>query len=167
MSINRYRPHLLVLPEDESYKDMANGFNNHHDFGNKRVIQVLPPAGGWKHVLAKCLNDDYEMKKYTAGMILLLIDFDNKYKKRFECIKRKIEKKFVEPELRDRIFVLGVLSEAESLKKRINLTYEQIGEALYTDCVEKKSNLWSHDLLKHNETELKRMMNSVNSFLFN
>lgn len=46
MSVNNYKPHLLVLPEDEANRQLANGFLQ--DFSlNLRCIQVLPIAGGW------------------------------------------------------------------------------------------------------------------------
>lgn len=47
MSINAYKPHLLVLPEDDANREMANGF-----LLDSRVLMcnmsVLPPAGGWR-----------------------------------------------------------------------------------------------------------------------
>lgn len=46
MSINKYKAHLLVLPEDDANRQMANGFILDPNL-NERVIQVLPPVGGW------------------------------------------------------------------------------------------------------------------------
>jgi hypothetical protein len=50
MGINRYKPHLLVLPEDDSNRQIANGFILNPSL-NERLIQVLPPTGGWTKVV--------------------------------------------------------------------------------------------------------------------
>ena len=68
--------------------------------------------------------------------------------------------------MKDRVFVLGILSEPEELKKKISKTFEEIGECLAEDCPEKKNELWEHELLRHNESELNRIIVSVQSFLF-
>ncbi|NER94023.1 MAG: hypothetical protein F6J86_09315 [Symploca sp. SIO1B1] len=71
------------------------------------------------------------------------------------------------PDLQKRVFVLGVLSEPEKLKTALNqMTYEEIGKALANDCYYNTSELWGHELLKHNKPELARMIDSVKPFLF-
>lgn len=50
MSINRYQPHIFVLPEDDANRQMANGCVKSLTV-NGRVIQILPPVGGWMNVL--------------------------------------------------------------------------------------------------------------------
>ena len=71
--------------------------------------------------------------------------------------------------------ILRVLSDPEDLK-RIKKKFEsigtgkleQIGETLANDCSNNNTDgLWGHDLLKHNKTELDRMILSVKPFLFN
>ncbi|MEL6815565.1 MAG: hypothetical protein AAFP03_12215, partial [Cyanobacteria bacterium J06598_3] len=52
MSVNKYQECLLVLPEDDANRQLANGFSNNIGI-NENVIQVLPEAGGWKKVLNK------------------------------------------------------------------------------------------------------------------
>ena len=47
MSVNKYLPHLLILPEDDANRELANGFVLNHAV-NSRAVQILPPAGGWK-----------------------------------------------------------------------------------------------------------------------
>lgn len=161
MSVNRYKPHILVLPEDDANRQIAAGFILDPNL-NAWAIQVLPPVGGWKKVV-----DDFRevyapvMKGYPERRIVLLIDFDQKYEKRLSCVKD------ISPELVDRVFVLGSLSEPEDLKRNIGKSFEKIGEALSQDCVNNTRHLWGHDLLKHNESELDRMILSVKPFLFN
>ena len=94
-------------------------------------------------------------------MIALLIDFDE-YEDRLIYVNAQIP-----DNLKNRVFVLGVLSEPESLRRDINKNFEKIGEALAKDCSDNTNELWGHYLLKHNKTELDRMISSVKPFLFN
>jgi len=69
-------------------------------------------------------------------------------------------------DLKDRVFILGVGDEPEKLKSFTCMSFEKIGEKLAQDCVDNINDLWNHDLLKHNETELERMRKSIRPFLF-
>jgi hypothetical protein len=51
MSVNRDKPHVYVLPEDDANRQLANGFFAEVDWNRQRQMQVLPPAGGWIEVL--------------------------------------------------------------------------------------------------------------------
>ncbi|RKZ80577.1 MAG: hypothetical protein DRR19_23390 [Candidatus Parabeggiatoa sp. nov. 1] len=163
MSVNKYNKHILVLPEDDANRQIANGFLLDPAL-NDRAIQILPPPGGWTKVL-NAFRDNHisEMHKYKNRMMLLLVDFDHD-EKRLGNIKNKIP-----DDLKERVFVLGAQSEPENIKKNIaNLnTFEDIGKALAQDCVNETENIWGHELLKHNRNELKRMISSVKPFLFN
>jgi hypothetical protein len=161
MSVNNYRPHILVLPEDSANSEIANGFLLNTDL-NERLIQVLPFARGWMTVVDKFMDDHIsKMRLYPERMIVLLIDFDEQ-EGRLDFVSTKIPS-----DLKDRVFVLGVLSEPEQLKSDIKKGFEEIGEALATDCSDNTDKLWSHDLLKHNKIELERMIVTVKPFLFN
>lgn len=69
-------------------------------------------------------------------------------------------------DLKSRVFVLGVLSEPENLKRESKKTFEEIGEALAKDCSDNNNELWRHNLLKHNKPQLDRMATCVKPFLF-
>ncbi|MEG4802106.1 hypothetical protein QUB63_20100 [Microcoleus sp. ARI1-B5] len=167
--MNNYQDHVLVLPEDDANRQIANGFINNLNV-KERAIQVLPIAGGWGKVVEKFLkNQADEMKKLSKRRMVLLIDFDRKGE-RLNHVKSQIPE-----ELQDRVFILGVLSDPEDLK-RIKKRFEsigtgkleQLGDTLANDCSNDNTNgLWGHDLLKHNKTELDRMIKSVKPFLFN
>lgn len=159
--INRYKPHLLVLPEDDANRQIANGFLLDSKL-NSRAIQVLPEARGWEDVVEKFTNDYAStMRQYSHRMIALLIDFDQD-EDRLDYVKQHIP-----IDLENRVFVLGVLSEPERLRSDIKKNFEEIGETLANDCPDDTNELWGHELLKHNKTELARMVPSVKSFLFN
>jgi MoaA/NifB/PqqE/SkfB family radical SAM enzyme len=46
-----------------------------------------------------------------------------------------------------------------------SVSFETIGETLANNCADNTNDLWSHDLLKHNETELERMREIIKPFL--
>ncbi|MGS0743548.1 hypothetical protein ACVBEF_17245, partial [Glaciimonas sp. GG7] len=52
---NKFLPHLLILPEDDANRELANGFLL-DDRVLERNIQVLKPAGGWKKAVENINN---------------------------------------------------------------------------------------------------------------
>ena len=93
-------------------------------------------------------------------MMVLLMDFDEG-ENRFSYVENQIPN-----DLKERVFILGVQSEPEKLKKATERTLEEIGEDLAKDCSENKNELWGHELLKHNSQEIHRMISSVKPYLF-
>ncbi len=161
MSINKYQPHLLILSEDKANSDIANGFLRNTNL-NQRTIQVLPYVSGWRDVVIKFETDQVpKMRHFPNRRIVLLIDFDNS-EDRLNHVQSRIPN-----DLKDRVFILGVQSEPENLKRDTKKTFEQIGQALAKDCVNNTNDLWGHDLLKHNQAELERTIADVKPFLFN
>jgi hypothetical protein len=58
MSVNKNRPHIFVLPEDDANRQLANGFFLDHSLWNRRrSFQVLAEAGGWGRV-SECFQSD-------------------------------------------------------------------------------------------------------------
>jgi hypothetical protein len=160
MSINKHRPHLIVLPEDDANRQIANGFILNSNI-NQRAIQVLPPAGGWQKTIdAFIKNHAPTMRQFLERRMVLLIDFDQK-DNRFEYVTGQIPE-----DLSERVFILGVQSEPENLRKSLQKSYENIGESLAVDCVENSNQFWEHELLKHNQPELERMISDIKPYLF-
>ncbi|WP_254564746.1 hypothetical protein [Oscillatoria sp. HE19RPO] len=162
MSPNKSKPHVLVLPEDDADRQIANGFINHYSV-NATAIQLLPPSGGWEDVLND-VNTVHgpEMQNIPHRMLVLLIDFDN-HKKRLTKVKARIP-----DALQSRIFVLGVMRNPEDLRRELKRTktFEEIGKALAQDCADNQQTFWNHELLRHNHPELERLRSSVRPFLF-
>jgi hypothetical protein len=162
MRVNKYQPHVLILPEDDANRQIANGFILNSNI-NEPAIQVLPIANGWEKVVAN-FNDNHvaEMRKLSERTIVLLIDFDEQ-EDRLNYVMSQIPE-----DLHDRVFVLGVLSEPEDLKRNTGTgKLEKIGEPLAKDCAEDTNELWGDPLLRHNKAELDRLILSVKPFLFN
>ena len=161
MSVNREKPHVFVLPEDDANRQLANGFVLELDPVPLRNIQVLPEVGGWKQVIERFKADHLAgMERYPLRFIVLLIDFDGQ-EGRLEQAKAAVP-----GSLADRVFILGTLTEPEALKKAKLGPYEDIGSALAKNCRDETDTLWEHDLLKHNASELERLRHYVRPILF-
>lgn len=164
MSIKKYTEYLVVLPEDDANRQIAIGFFKDSNLIKENAFTIRGNAKGWKKALDK-FNTTYvpKMKRqeYSELMVVLLIDFDRD-ENRLSYVKNQIPE-----ELKDRVFVLGVFSEPENLRSEIKRSFENIGETLAKDCADDTNELWGHDLLKHNKTELDRMVLAVKPFLFN
>ncbi len=161
MSVNKNNPHVLVLPEDDANRQLANGFHMEVSLIRHRQMQVLPVAGGWKNVLTRFKSDhENDMKRYPQRYMVLLIDFDNK-ESRLDVVKKSIP-----DTLKDRVFVLGARGDPEDLRKAGLGSFETIGRALAKDCREETDETWEHELLKHNASEIDRLRKQVRSILF-
>ena len=158
MSVNNYTPHILVLPEDDANRQLANGFLLHPSLSTQ--IQVLEEVGGWSKVL-DCFEKDH-VKKMDAlpdRFMVLLIDFDGQQDRLHRA------NAVIPDNLKDRVFVLGVWTEPEALRAILG-SYEKIGRAIAEDCREDTSPTWGHELLKHNTSEIERMRQQVRPILF-
>lgn len=168
MSGNREKPHIVILPEDRANEQIANGFKLSLSV-NSRAIRVAKPAGGWLTVVQKFKTELVpEMQKYTACITVILIDYDCYEGRSYEDRLRQVTLA-IPDDLKDRVFVLGVLTEPENLrdaKKKERKTFEIIGETLALGCPDNKSELWKHELLRHNGDELDRILLLVRPFLF-
>lgn len=161
MSVNRKRPHVLVLPEDDANRQLANGF--HLDLGqhiSARQFQVLVEAGGWMKVLKEFLETHVAaMERNPYRHMILLIDLDNR-EQRLRCAKDQVP-----GHLTDRVFILSSLSKPEALRADLGPYYEAVGLAMARDCWEETNTIWGHPL-RHNSSELDRLRITVRPILF-
>lgn len=157
MTANRFNPHLLILPEDDANRQIANGF--HGRFGT-RQIQVLPEARGWLGV-CRVFEDDYVpyMRRHTTAFMALIVDFDGRPD------RRAAVRAHVPADLAPRVFVLGAATEPEDLKRDNLGHFEQIGDAMASDCPPGPAGVWSHPRLAHNVSEIARFRRSACSAL--
>src|SRR5258708_1638665 len=123
MSVNKFKPHVLIIPEDHADEQIVNGFVLHDQVKN---LDVDRPAAGWSGVLAKFQIELVPyLNKYKEGRAILLIDFDNKYQDRRDHFEKAIP-----GDLKDRVFVLGVKATPEVLKQSLGKDFETIGKEL-------------------------------------
>ncbi len=165
MSANRRLPHVVVLPEDNLDRELAIGFRLFPSLLS-RNMDVLNPAGGWMKVLEQFKSIHVrKMNKFEQMFMVLIIDFD------YQGDRLSVAKREIPAELSDRVFILGVWSNPEDLKRAVKEKYktlscEEIGEKLAQECHLTKLDLWGHDLLKHNQSEIARMQNNLAPILF-
>lgn len=155
MSVNPYRPHLLVLPEDDANRQLAVGFQLR--VSDLRQMQILPVANGWMKVLDEfeSVHVD-EMRRTPQRTMVLLIDFDAD-PNRSEFVRAQIPQ-----DLSERVFVLGVWTEPEDLTE----SFGTVGRKLAEDCRDGTSATWDKPLFKHNAAEVDRLRKIVRPFLF-
>ena len=65
MRVNRYKPHIFVLPEDRANEEIANGFIQAENV-NFRAIQIERIANGWNKVVEK-FNEQLGNFSITRG----------------------------------------------------------------------------------------------------
>jgi len=161
VSINKDRPHVYILPEDEANRQIAIGFLLDPSI-KLRNIEVLRPAGGWHKVLGSFLDDHVPgLRNNLHRHLILLIDFDGQVEER----TARFVSEFPD-DVRNRVFLLGSMSEPEPLRTQCGHSLENIGKTLAAECFRDEKQLWAHPLLAHNETERTRLNASVKSFLF-
>ena len=161
MAVNRYAPHLWVVPEDDANRQLANGFQLHLSLNG--CIHVAPPCGGWAKVL-----DQFEaqhvtwLRKFPLRHLVLLIDFDGQFDTRSQHFRNRVP-----DDVSQRVYVLGTSDEPEPLRAAMGKSLERIGESLAQDCADENAGLWEHEMLRHNRVELDRLTENVRPFLFN
>lgn len=159
MSVNKSRPYVWVLPEDDAARQMAVGFERqvYH-----RQLQVLPEVGGWPRMRDELEAVYYKkLEKNLNAHLVLLFDFDGK--------ADRPEKIMGGPptSVKQRIFFLGPWSEPEKLRGELKLSLEAIGCQVADDCRgETWSEMWQCSLLKHNLEELERAASVLRGILF-
>lgn len=161
MSVNAYRPHVFVLPEDDANRQIANGFLLDPSL-KQRNIQVLSPSGGWGNVHRELSEIHMAgLQKFKERHLVLLIDFDDNVEERKSYFLDGIL-----PDVKERVYVLGTSSEPEPLRQMCGNSLEEIGKSLAGECYRGEATLWSHPLLAHNKTEVQRLNANVKSILF-
>jgi hypothetical protein len=161
MSVNKYLPHVLIIPEDHADEQIANGFTKHDQVSLKQV-QVMPCADGWPGVLSKFETQYiHYLRNNHKGYVILLIDFDNKYTSQRDRFGRATP-----DDLKDRVFVVGVRETPEALRQAVGKGLEAIGWELADNCYQGVEGLWADDHLKHNDPDRIKLVDAVKSILF-
>jgi len=157
MSVNKFLPHVLMFPEDDANRQVANGFVLVFP---TRQIQILPEAGGWAQVRDRFISSHVSgMEMHPDRLMVLLIDFDGNAH-RLRDVQARIPEN-----LRHRVFVLGAWTEPEALRQAGLGSYETIGRALGEDCLRESNTTWGHELLRHNADELERLLPHIRPIL--
>jgi hypothetical protein len=161
MSVNKYKPHVFLIPEDDANRQLAVGFLDHEAVAD-RVVDMRDPAGGWSKVLDIFESEYLKLLRGNENAhVVMLIDFDKKVEDRKVQVQQKIP-----DDVSSRVFVVGSKDEPESLKGELGMAFERIGRELADDCLKDDFELWRHPHLIHNSDEWQRMVHAVKPILF-
>lgn len=113
--VNRYRPHVWLIPEDDADRELAVGFLNHEAVAD-RVVGVRAPAGGWHEVL-DVFESEYlpQLRRHLGAHVVMLIDFDGDESRRAHFEAR------IADDVRPRVFVIGSKDDPETLARDGNV----------------------------------------------
>lgn len=158
MAVNRYKPHVLVLPEDDATRSLAVGFSDHCN----GPIELKLPLGGWPKVLAEFEHRYVKyLRTYVDAHVVMVIDYDHEFASRLPLFQAAIP-----VDVQDRAYVLGCEDEAETLKNQQALKYGPLGATLAYECRTQLPVLWNCPQLVDNQAELRRLLAQVRPFLF-
>lgn len=158
-AVNKFKPHLFIVPEDEADERIANGFQLHLEVAGE--VQIMPAAGGWKKVINTILVEYVPILKSNGNAhVIGIIDCDND--------SERIAKQLATfpADLRERIFVIGANANPEVFKNAVKMKFEQIGEKLAAECFSDQFELWNHEMLSYAAGEVVRAKNTLRTFLF-
>jgi len=157
MGVDKFKPHIFVIPEDDANRAMAIGFRLRMD--HMRQMHIAGCAGGWSKAL-DLLTSEYvnAMERNANTFVVLLIDLDGDIDRTVNA-RALIPRTFV-----DRTFILSTLTKPEHLKPDLG-SFETIGSKLAEDCRNGVDTTAQHGLLHHNLEELGRLRQYVLPFL--
>jgi hypothetical protein len=160
MSVNKYLPHVWVIPEDDADRQLAEGFLL-FDAVAVRTVGIRAPAGGWLKVL-DVFETEYIslLRRWKDSHVVMLLDFDG-HPERREILEARIPE-----ELKPRVFTIGSGENPEVLRQAFQTTLERIGTLLAEECYSENYNRWTHPLLLHNDVDLQRLRLTVRKFVF-
>ena len=127
--MNKYRPHVLLIPEDDANRQLANGFILHHAIVTRAIGAPDHNRRRPGHVLA-VFADEYlaYLRSYKDAYVILLIDFDGDDDRRTKC------EQSIPADVKPRVFLVGSRDEPEAVKRDVPGSLEAIGMRLAEEC---------------------------------
>jgi hypothetical protein len=161
MAVNRYKPHVFLLPEDKQEEDIINGFFTVGHLPYRKDYQVLPLAGGWPKIRLQ-LSDTLhtELRRYPNMHLIIAADFD-KRENRYEDILAGTP-----ADLRERVMLIAPRDEPKDLVAAIGKSRETIGRELAQACFDRNDGLWASEHLVHNTDERQRVGETMRNLIF-
>lgn len=160
---NKFRDHLVIVPEDQKNNDLINGFVNATSIAS-HAFQIQRIARGWINAVDSL--QDMKLVSLPLRRVLLVIDFDEKPESRNDQVHEKLSKFLTQNEY-ERVYLLGTRSEPEDFRSTLKMSPEQVGAQLYLDCKTPQPGLWGHALFAHNLKTRARLIAEVLPFLIN
>ena len=162
MAVNKHKPHVVLVPEDDKDRQIANGFRDYFAVATNR-FDIRNVAGGWSKVLDYFTSTMiFYLDRHADARVILFIDFDKQFESRLKLFTEAIP-----DECKGRVYVIGSFDTPEELSNATQLSAEAIGKKLAEECDSGSTELWQHDHLNHNASELERLRIDVKPILFN
>ena len=161
--------HLEIVPEDEAYVDLANGFVRMLPQNVQRRIRIYPAQGGYEDAYAKA--EELLRGQNEKRIVLILTDFDSPSAPHDvtaddEAIVARVDKAkgVCANDGLNQTFALGPLQEAENLRRelsgreteatrRLDVTAEnamvKVGMLFASDDMVCDESLWECAQLRH------------------
>ena len=157
--MNKFKPHLFIVPEDDADRQIAVGFQMHLEA--KGEMQIVDVARGWLKVVG-VIKDEYVplLKNNLNSHVLGIIDCD----KDVDRIAEQLEN-FPE-DIRNRIFLLGVNENPQEFKRSAKMHFAEIGEKLADECYKDELDLWNHEMLSYSSSEALRAKDVLRELVF-
>lgn len=157
--MNKFKPHLFIVPEDDADRQIAVGFQMHLEA--KGEMQIVDVARGWLKVVG-VIKDEYVplLKNNLNSHVLGIIDCD----KDADRIAGQLEN-FPE-DIRNRIFLLGVNENPQEFKRSAKMHFAEIGEKLADECYKDELDLWNHEMLSYSSSEALRAKDVLRELVF-
>jgi len=156
VSLNNFKPHMLLVPEDEALMNMAIGFAKTAGTGQ---IRPERQAGGRDELLEQfCREEIPKLRRFPERFLILLTDFDNGGGN-----QQKL-KEAIPADLIERVCILGPWTNAEVLRAELRELHlltpnskERVGEVLAESCLGDDLTHWEVEQLKHLRDEVVRV----------
>jgi len=164
---NNERPHVLILPEDKAFAEMANGFLLEVD--NDRQARVEKFGGGKEGLRRRVIELLPSLGRYLERSLVVLFDGDRKDSPLDFWAEVQAERSAT------RVFFVWTRAEAEDLRREfMNAGYlvegnhlEGIGKVLATDCRDHSWNKWACEQLTDCHTSQADGLATLREILFN
>jgi hypothetical protein len=151
MSVNWYKPHIILVPEDEAIHRIAVEFRKAMIFQDVRW-HVDEYKGGWIKVVESLAGEVQVQLSKPHRIMIALIDFDGHPEARRNYFFSELPES-----VHDRIFLFGLRGQAEDLKRSMGLSLSEIGITINRACLEGDLSPWDNEQLAVNKSELERL----------
>jgi hypothetical protein len=159
MGVNRERPHVEILVEDDANRQILNGFSLHHAYGTQ--VHIPKVAGGWPKVRAEVAQTYVRRMRQNPHLhLILVVDFDER-DGRYETIFSEVP-----DDLKARVMLIGAKDDPQALARAARKSREALGQELAEACFERIDGAWGSDHLAHNAEELRRVGETMRNLIF-
>ncbi len=155
MSVNLFKPHLVILPEDEKNRDIALAVQRHLPRAFANQIKIENPLRGWLKTL-DAIDLVYQPNK-DEQYIVAVIDFDDNLEERHQMIAKRFEENGYN---KGHVFVIGAKSEAENVWQ-MPILQDKTLRLENEDYLKFTDRFWTSDQLVHNRATLEALCQMV------